>query len=299
MVRPEFQPSLASIPVTAPVDGSRVRGAVLVGVATLVWSSSGVITRLSSADSATLLFWRSLFAFGFLLAVVATRPGGLGNLLHLGWVGWGVAVSFAVSMLTFIVALHLTTVAHVLIFQAASPFFAAILAWALLRERISGAMLAAIAATIIGIGVMVSDTLFAGRWQGDVLSLIMCVSFAGMIVLARVDRRVDMLAASCAATLVSGLAAAPFASLPGSPGEVVLLMAFGIGQMGIALLMFTAGIRLLPAADAGLITVLEAVLAPIWVWLVVGEDPGPRALIGGAIVILALVGYGWNERRRA
>jgi len=277
--------------------GDRPRGALLVGLATLIWSMSGVLARLSSSDSATLLFWRSLFAFGFLFGVLATRTGGVGKLLRLGWVGWGVAVSFALSMLTFITALHQTTVAHVLIFQAASPFFAAILGWALLGERVTRAMLAAVAATIIGIGVMVSDTLLEGRWEGDALSLVMCVTFAVMIVLARLDRRVDMLAASCAATLVAGLAAAPFTSWPASGAEVGLLAAFGIGQMGVALLMFTVGVRLLPAADAGLITVLEGVLAPIWTWLVVGEDPGRRALVGGAIVILAVFAYGWSERK--
>jgi len=279
------------------VLSDRGRGAWLVGLATLVWSTSGVITRLSVATSPTLLFWRSVFALAFLLSVLAFRPGGLRKLWHLGWTGWGVAASFAISMLTFIFALHLTTVAHVLIFQAAAPFFAAMLAWIWLRERMRGAMLLAIGATMAGIAVMVSGSLAQGQWLGDVLSLAMCVSFAAMVVLARVDRRVDMLAASCAATLLAGLASAPFTQWPASAGELGLMVAFGVGQMGIALLMFTAGVRLLPAADAGLISVLEAVFSPIWAWLAVGENPGTRALLGGAIVIVAVVCYGWHERR--
>ena len=184
------------------------------------------------------------------------------------------------------------------VFQAASPFFAGILAWVLLREPITRAMTAAIAATVLGIGVMVSNTLARGHWQGDALSLVMCISFAAVIVLARLDRDVDMLAAGCAATLLAGLVAAPFTLWPASAGELGLTAAFGIGQMGLALLMFTAGVRLLPAADAGLITVLEAVLAPFWTWLVVGETPEWRALVGGVIVILAVVGYGIVERRK-
>jgi drug/metabolite transporter (DMT)-like permease len=240
-----------------------------------------------------------VFAFGFLLAVIILRPGALRQKLRLGWVGWGVAGSFAVSMFTFLLAIRLTTVAHVLIFQAAAPFFAALLAWALLRERVTGAMLLAIAVTLAGIAVMVSDSLAQGRWLGDALSLVMCVSFAAMIVLARFDPAVDMLTASCAATLLAGLASAPFADFPASPADFALMAAFGIGQMGIALLMFTAGVRLIPAADAGLISVLEAVFAPIWTWLAVGENPGPRAMLGGAIVVAAVFAYGWHERRRS
>jgi drug/metabolite transporter (DMT)-like permease len=216
--------------------------------------------------------------------------------LQLSWAGWGVAVSFAVSMLTFMIALRLTSVAHVLIFQAAAPFFSATLAWLLLGERMAGIMLLAIGTTVFGIGVMVSGSLAQGHWLGDALSLATCISFAIMIVLARVDRRVDMLPASCAATLLAGLASAGFAQWPTSLSELVLMAAFGVGQMGIALLMFTAGVRLLPAADAGLLSVLEAVFAPIWTWLAVGENPGTRALIGGSIVILAVLSYAWHER---
>jgi len=72
---------------------------------------------------------------------------------------------------------------------------------------------------------------------------------------------------------------------------------FGVGQMGLGLLLFTAGVRLIPAADAGLITVLEVILAPVWVWLAFGEDPGTRAMIRGAIVLAAVIAHTLVERR--
>lgn len=280
-----------------PLLGSRARGTLFVGLATLAWSSSGAIVRLASVDSWTMLFWRSVFAAAFLLGVMAFRPGGVRKLLQLTRIGWGVALSFAVSMVTFMVALGTTTVAHVLIFQAASPFIAAVLGWLLLREHISGNLLLAIAATLAGIAVMVSDTLLEGQWIGDALSMAMMISFALVIVLVRLDRNPNMLAACTAAAVIAALASAPFASWPGGPANVALLVLFGVGQMGLAMLAFTAGVRLLPAADAGLITVLEAVLAPIWAWLAVGEDPGRRAMIGGAIVLAAVVGYTLAQRR--
>jgi len=277
------------------------RGALLVAGATLAWSTSGLITRITAVDAWTMLFWRSAFACPFLLIYVLLREGRgtYAAFRTLGPAGWGVAVSFAASMLCFILALKQTTVAHVLIFQAASPFFAALLAWAWLGETVSPRMIAAIGATVAGVGVMVSATLASGRWLGDALSLAMGLTFSFVVVLARSDRRVDMTAAACLATALSGLAALPLAHLSVHPADMALLAAFGVGQMGLALVMFTAGVRLIPSADAGLISVLEAVLAPLWAWLAVGEDPGVRTMLGGAIVVVAVLAVGLTDRRAA
>jgi drug/metabolite transporter (DMT)-like permease len=120
-----------------------------------------------------------------------------------------------------------------------------------------------------------------------------------MMVLARRHRDVSMTAATCLATVMTGLAALPFATMSVAPGDLVLLALFGIGQMGLGLIMFTAGVRLIPVADAGLITVLEVILAPVWVWLVFGENPGMRAIIGGSIVLAAVIFHTLIEKRSA
>ena len=96
-----------------------------------------------------------------------------------------------------------------------------------------------------------------------------------------------------AAALAAALAAL-FALGPASPSsatgrDLVLLALFGIGQLGVGMLLFTAGARLIPVAEASLIGVLECVLGPVWVWLAIGERPGLFALIGGAVIVSALV----------
>jgi drug/metabolite transporter (DMT)-like permease len=277
------------------------RGALLVAGAALAWSSAGPITRATSTDPWTTLFWRSVFACLFLIAYLSWRDRGaaLRAARALGLPGLGIAVSFATSMMCFIVALKQTAIANVLIFQAAAPFVAAVLAWLWLRERLSPRGALAILATLAGIGVMVSDSLAKGRVWGDLISAVMGISFAVMIVLARRHREVPMTAATCLATALTALVTLPLASLAPAPDDLVLLMIFGIGQMGLGLVMFTAGVRLIPAADAGLITVIEVILAPLWVWLLYGEDPGGRALLGGAIVLAAVVGHTLFEKREA
>jgi drug/metabolite transporter (DMT)-like permease len=277
------------------------RGALLVAGGALAWSSAGLLVRATSTDPWTTLFWRSVFAFLFLLTYVAMRDRGnaLAGFRKLGLPGFLVALSFATSMGTFILALEQTAVANVLIFQAAAPFVAAVLGWIWLGERVSPGGAAAILATIVGIAVMVSDSLAQGRLYGDLLSAVMGITFAIMMVLARRHRDVSMTAATCLATLMTGLAALPVASFAVAPGDLLLLALFGIGQMGLGLIMFTAGVRLIPVADAGLITILEVIAAPVWVWLVFGENPGMRAIIGGSIVLAAVISHTLIEKRSA
>ena len=144
---------------------------------------------------------------------------------------------------------------------------------------------------------MVSGAGGAGRLVGDVLSAVMGLTYAGTIVLARVRPDVPTTAASCLAVLIVAVVSAPLAKFAVSPRDMALLALFGCGQMGVALILFTEGVRLIPAADAGLISVLESVLAPLWVWLVFAEDPGRTTLVGGAVVVVAVIAAARTDRR--
>jgi drug/metabolite transporter (DMT)-like permease len=289
----------AILGATAAAATQYRRGALLVAGAALAWSSAGLITRMTATDAWTTLFWRSVFSTVFLVVYVALRyrGGAVTAFRGLGIAGLGIATSFGTLMICFIVGLKETTVANVLIFQAAAPLVAAILAWLWLRERVTPNGALAILATIAGIAVMVSDSVAKGRIWGDLVSAAMGISFAVMIVLARRYREVSMPSAMCLATALTALVTLPFAHLVVTPGDLALLAMFGVGQMGLGLVLFTAGVRLIPAADAGLITVLEVILAPVWVWLAFGEDPGTRAMIGGVIVLAVVIAHTPFERR--
>src|SRR5450631_402407 len=115
------------------------RGALLITGATLFWSLAGLLARMVNTDPWTTLFWRSVCAGIFLLAYLFWRDGRRvpAGFRRLGRAGFGISVCFAISMICFINALSLTTVAAVLIFQAAAPLFAAALAWLLIRERVT------------------------------------------------------------------------------------------------------------------------------------------------------------------
>jgi drug/metabolite transporter (DMT)-like permease len=258
-----------------------------------------VLARWVDVDPWTTLFWRSVFAAASLLAYLVWRDGArwTDGFRRLGRVGVAMGLCFAASMICFINALALTTVAAVLVFQAAAPLFAAVLAYFFLHERVTRRTAIAIALTMLGVGLIVSSSGDAGRMWGNLISAVMGLTYALTVVLARMERHVPTTEATLLGVLVVALVSAPMARFAVPAQDMALLAVFGVFQMGLALIMFTTGIRLIPSADAGLISVLEAVLAPIWVWLVFREDPGTLTLIGGAVVIAAVTWAATAERR--
>jgi drug/metabolite transporter (DMT)-like permease len=280
-------------PIAASAAIQHRRGLMLVAGAAIVWSSGGLLARLVAADPWTILFWRSLFAFLFLLgyAWLMNRGRFVATFRELGWPGVMLGLCFATASSCFIIALTLTTVANIMFIQSSAPFIAGLLGWLLLGERVSPRSWVAMGAALAGIAVMLYGSFDGGgRLRGDLLSIVIAVAFAGAIVTTRRHKHLRMAPAACFATAFAAAISLPFAApLSIGSADLVYLLLFGVGQMGIGLVLFTAGARLVPAAEAGLISILEAILAPLWVWLLLAEDPGGYALAGGAIVLAAIV----------
>lgn len=274
------------------------RGRLLVAAAAVCWSLGGLIARLVETDPWTTVFWRGLFCAAFLVGVTALRDGRRTADVFLGMGGSGLAmaVCFATASTCFIMALDRTSVANVLIIQSLSPFMAGLLGWAWMGERVADRTWVAMSVALLGSAIMVSRYFYAApatdSLGGDLLAFTVALAFAAATVLLRRRRHVQMLpAAALAAALTSLVASLP--ARPGSAdaGDLLLLALFGSGQLGLGMILFTAGARRIPVAEAALIAVLESVLGPVWVWLALGEDPGLPSLVGGAIVVAALAGH--------
>lgn len=282
------------------------RGALLVFGSAAIWSFGGAIARfLSVSDSWAVIFWRSAFAAVFLLGFMFWRDGLSGTwrmFAGMGWAGIGVGLCFATASTAFIVALSHTTIANILLMQAGAPLFAALLTFVFFRERVGVATWVAIAAVMTGVAVMVSDSI-SGKVSpvGDGLALLIGLSFALATVLTRRNADVRMMPAACLGTLVMTVIGFLLAgSLVVSVVDGVWLFVFGALNLALGMMFFVTGVRLLPAAVAALIGTAEPVLGPLWAWLVHGEVPVERTLIGGAIVVLALVAHlAWQLRQPA
>jgi drug/metabolite transporter (DMT)-like permease len=276
---------------TLSVDLARQhrRGRLYVAAAAVAWSTAGLFQRELTVDLATQLAGRAFFAVLAILAFVALAERGrvVRGFLAIGRAGLVMAALMAISSGAFIAALNYTSVANVLFLQALAPVLAAVFG-TFVGERVSRRTWIAIAVAVAGVALMVGGPSRPSP-TGLALSLLMSVSFAATIVITRHQRQVSMAPATCLSQAAVFVCAAPFASASSIGGEdLALLAGLGITQIGLGLIFLSIGARLIPAAEVALITLLEIVLGPLWVWLALGERPGTTTLIGGAIVLGAV-----------
>lgn len=277
--------------------GSEGLGALLVFMSAFVWSLGGAIARfLTVEDSWTIVFWRSFWAVAFLIAFMLWRDGRRGTVAlfrEMGWAGLAVGVCFAVASTSFVVALSFTTVANILLIGASVPLLAALLGWLVFRERVAATTWAAIAVVIAGVAIMVSDSVGGSVSPiGDGLAVMIAVSFAIATVISRHNAHVRMTPAVCVGAGLAGLLAlTQAATLAVVPADLGLLFLFGALNLGLGMALFTSGVRMIPAAFAALLGTAETMLGPFWVWLVHDEVPSSRTIVGGAIILTALVAH--------
>ena len=270
---------------------SRRRGQVYIVLAALAWSTAGVLQRELEVNTATQIAGRAVFAALALLVFVAAMERGhvVSAFTSMRAASLAVAALTALASGCFIVALNHTTVANVLFMQAASPIAAALIAWVALRESISRRTVVAMAVALVGVGLMVGGP-GGAQGLGLVLSVVMMFAFALGVVITRHRRDISMAPAICLSQIFLIVAAAPFAE-PGTIGsrDLLFMVILGVGQMGLGLAFLTLGARLIPAAEVALITLLEIVLAPLWVWLTISETPATATLVGGVVLIAAVI----------
>jgi drug/metabolite transporter (DMT)-like permease len=269
----------------------RRRGQIYVALAAVAWSTAGVLQRQLTLDTSTQVFGRAVFAAAALLVYVAIMERGrvLPAFRSIGGAGVAVALCVATAAGSFIAALNHASVARVLFILAVAPVLAALLARVTLGEPITRRTAGAMALALVGLTVMLGAPA-EGSATGDGLAFLAALSFAVMVVITRWRHDVSMAPATCLSQVLLLVAFLPLADVGAIRGDDVgWLAALGIGQIGLGFALLTVGARLIPAAQVGLITLLEVVLGPVWVWLALDERPSTPTLVGGAVVIAAIV----------
>ena len=267
-------------------------GTLLLLASATAYSTAGFFTRLIEVDAWTLLFWRGLFGGSFLAVVVVLQERGhlWRSIRAMGWEGAAVAVCSAVATMCFLNAMRLTAIADVMVIDAAIPFVTAALAWLILGEHENAWTMGATLAAFIGMAIMAGPAIVHGRVLGDGLAFAMATLMALVIVLIRRKKGTNMVPAVCGSAFLSSLIAWPAASpMQVDAGSFGLLVLFGISQFGLGLLLLAFGTPLVSATRGALIGVLQTPLGTLWVWLAFAEQPAVLTLIGGAIVLAAVV----------
>jgi drug/metabolite transporter (DMT)-like permease len=271
-----------------------LRGFLITLFGVLVISPDTLLIRLIEADHWAQLFWRgTLSGLAVLLGIaVVTRGRGLRPLLRPTRADLLMAVVYGSGNIAFVYSATHTLVANTLFLLSTSPVFAALIARFVLKEAVGLRTVLTIAATIVGIAVIASGSLGGGGGtiEGDLAALWAAIALAVTFSIARRQKGRSMVPAMGAGAILAGLSAgalAPTVMIP--EGDRIWMGLMGLWVVPVAFACLTTGPRYLPAADVGLLMLLEAVFGPLLVWWVLGEDPGPRTLLGGAIVLGAMV----------
>ncbi len=278
------------------------RGLVLIFAATVMWSLAGVFARaVAHLDFGAILFARAGFGglCGLAVAVWDWSRGRL-DLRRLATPLTPLIVILSATAITgYVAALMTTTVADVLVIYATLPFLSAALAVPLTGERPSRRTMIAASVAMIGVVIMVADGLGKGRWLGQLLSLLMTATFAGLVVLQRRDPDLPVGPVnSAAALLASGFGFAMAGSLKMSAFDIADLFVFGVTTITIAFNVFLEGAKLVPSAEASLVAMTDVVMGPLWVWLAFRERPDNATFVGGAFVLAAAAWRFAPELRR-
>jgi drug/metabolite transporter (DMT)-like permease len=255
-------------------------------------STAGIALRLvEQADGWQILFYRavsmSLTIFLFLIYQKGTAV--LDEFRGLGWNDALLALFLGTGFVAYVFALLFNTIANALFIFSSAPFVAALLGWVVLGERVALRTWVCIAGAMAGLAIMVASGLAAGRYLGNLVALWIPVSYAAGIILVRRSERQDMLSALCLAGLVAAALSAIFVrdfSLPTLDLGISLYL--GVFQVGAGFGLMVLGARYIPAAQVGLLALVEPILAPVWVWLGVGEVPAIATILGGSIILLCI-----------
>ncbi|MEM7257658.1 MAG: DMT family transporter [Pseudomonadota bacterium] len=278
-----------------------VRGVVYAVLSGLFLSGAGLTVRyIEQADAWQVLFYRSIAFFVTVCVFIALRRRGnpIHSFIALRPVDYLVSLSLACGLIFYVLSLFNTSVANTVLMLSTGPFFAAMLGWLFLSEKVGRRTWTAMVVAVVGVAIMVSGGIGTADMLGFIFALLAVVSFAIMIVVMRAAGERDVIAATALAGLVAALISMPFMdNYVISMRDLALSSVMGSLQIGLGFILITLASRSVPAAQVPLLALTETALAPMWVWWLINEVPSTNTLIGGAVVLTAVIFQGLSVNR--
>lgn len=260
-------------------------GMLAVALCAICWSTGGLFIKFVTANPLVIAGGRSFLAL-LVLLVFRGMPRFTGSLVQIG-----AGVLNAITMILFITANKLTTSANSILLQYAAPVYVAILAVIFLREKLRPRDLVALIAVLVGVILFFLEQVSPGNLWGNIFAALSGLTFAGFFILMRMQKEGSTVESFMISHIITVLVSVPFWFWNGFDFTLqnsVALCLLGFVQIGVASLLFSFGIKHVPAINAALIATLEPILNPVWVFLVTGELPTPLALAGGAVIVVAV-----------
>ena len=261
-----------------------------------LWSLMGLgLRQIEAASVWQILFWRSVGMVPVLLAFVWWRSGGrpLATIRRVGAAGLVGGLGLVFAFAGAIYAIQTTTIANAVFLFTASPLVAAVLGWILLGEKVRPWTWAAIALAVFGMYLMVREGLAIGALAGNIAALLSAVGFGAFSVALRWGKLSEMLPVSMLGGVFSVIAAGIVLVLQGTPiapsaWDMGVSAAIGALILALGMVMYTLGSRVIPAAELTLLSLIEVLLAPLWVFLFLGETASTATFFGGGVLMAAV-----------
>ena len=264
---------------------------VLLGGFSLSWGGL-IIRSFEGASIWQILFYRSIFFLWALITFLLLTYGKktFKKIKEAGVPGLVGGIFLSGSYVAYMYSMTETTVANVVFIISTQTVFLPILAYFFLKEKISPRGLVAIVLAMIGVTLMIGDSFGTGSLNGNLAALVIPINFSILILIIRKYPKVDMIPAIFYAGIFSCLYGLIFLEgISISPKDVWLSFLLGVPQLAFGFVFITIGSRTTPAVMVGSLMLMETIFAPIWVWLFYNEIPPTSVLIGGLIIISAVV----------
>lgn len=280
----------------------RRTGIYLVVASAFLWSTAGLFVRMADMDLWSMVAWRSAFSIVTLgvFLIVQKRISRRTRLGSYGMAGVAASGVSAIAAITYIASLQLTTVANVMTIYATLPFLATAIAFLWLKDRVTYRFAAAGCLAFVGVTISVGAAVSPGDVLGILCAFAMTLGCATQIVIAKRVPDMDttmMTALAAFACLCVALTQIQF-TIP-APQQVFACALYGVLTTGIGYILLLHGSRRIGSGEAGLLSMLDVVLGPVWVWLFYDEQISQPVFIGGAVVLAAVFWYLAMDRKTA
>jgi drug/metabolite transporter (DMT)-like permease len=288
------------------MDNGRKRAILYLIITAVLWSTGGLFIKLVDLSPLAIAGARSGIAAVVMLLYMSVRhmqgkssPADGKFKIHLDKINILGACSYASLLIMFVSANKLTTSANAILLQFTAPIWAALFSGWFLKEKVQKSDWLSIAAVMAGMVLFFMGDMEKGNMAGNFIAVLSGIAMAGVVLFLKLQRTGSPVEITLLGNIITFAVGLPFLfqGLPGLKG-ILALIVLGVFQLGISYILYTASVKHVSAVEAILIPVLEPILNPVWVFLAAGESPGIYAVIGGFIVIGAIISrslYGQKE----
>ena len=267
------------------------KGMILAFTGTMLITPDSLFIRLANLESWNLIFYRGFIPFlvVFIGLLVIYKTKLINELINNGWHGFAYACVFTITNIVFVISIENTNVANTLIMIALAPMLSAIISFIFLKENPDQKTWVAIIITTLSVIYIFYDALDAGDFLGNFLGLVCATGLAVGAVIIRSAKKISLVPSAMLGKLMVALIALFFANqfkLEGYDLTIVPLMC--IMCVAIPFVLITLAPRYITAAEVNLFFLLETILGPIWVWMVIHEQPSIETIMGGIVIIVTI-----------